>query len=448
MLSCGSPPAQYSRNGVGGTGNIALNGDDESGIGGTGKPVPNGVGGTGKPIPNGVGGTGKQLANGLGGTGKRNDGVGGTGHQGSRSGLGGTGQIAKSSGLGGTGIIGEVTGFGSIFVNGIEVEFSDQSEIQADNITNNNIQPEIGNIVEILAHRVGDETFAKKMNIRHEVVGPVDSVNIKQRRFSIIGQIIKLNNPKLRLPNVGQMIAVSGMRDHRGIIYASHINVSKSKSIWLIDQIASNRANTLKLGRSNIYTKQANYYKVGDTIRVRASYQNGKLVADEIYSNKAFGKQVQHMVLQGFIRRGNRNNYQIGNIQFSTRSARIRQILKQNRGRWTRIEVNRNQIGLWEVEQFIGNNSIIRGSTRPTPMNIGARQGYQQNRNTRSTARQQFNKSITDNPTTPSGTGDANQPSTSSPMMPSPMMPAPMPDSGGGGSTDPMPRPMRPFGRF
>ncbi len=428
LLSCGSAP-QYARNGVGGTGNIALNGDDESGIGGTGKP-----------IPNGIGGTGKQLANGLGGTGKRNNGVGGTGHQGSRSGLGGTGQIAKTSGLGGTGIIGEITGFGSIFVNGIEVEFSDQSEIRADNIASNNIQPEIGNIVEILAHRVGDETFAKTMNIRHEVVGPVEAVNVQQRRFAIIGQIIKLNNPKLRLPKVGQMIAVSGMRNHRGIIYASHINVSQSKSIWLIDQIASNRANTLKLGRSNIYTKQANYYKVGDTIRVRASYQNGKLVADEIYSNKTFGKQVQHMVLQGFIRRGNRNNYQIANIQFSTRSARIRRILQQNRGRWTRIEVNRNQIGLWEVEQFIGNKNIIRGSSRAPQASRSLRR---QNRNTRSTARQRFNKSMTDEPTTSTqsgNTGDSNQ-------MPSPstMMPAPLPDSG---STD-IPRPiMRPFGRF
>ncbi|VAW92407.1 hypothetical protein MNBD_GAMMA22-338 [hydrothermal vent metagenome] len=412
ILSC-STPTQYSGNGVGGTGNIARGGDDESGIGGTGNP-----------IPNGVGGTGKQLASG--------------------GGLGGTGQIAKASGLGGTGIIGEVTGFGSIFVNGIEVEFNNQSEIQSDNTVNNNVQPEIGNIVEILAHRVGDETFAKKMNIRHEVVGPVSAVNIKQRRFSIIGQIIKLNNPKLRLPKVGQMIAVSGMRDHRGIIFASHINQTNSKSIWLIDQIARSRANTLKLGRSTVYTDQASNYSVGDIIRVRASYQNGKLVADEIYSNKAFGNQVQHMVLQGFIRRGNRNNYQIGNIQFSTRSARTRQILKKNRGRWTRVEVSRNQIGLWEVEQFIGNRTLIRGSARPNSAAIDAQRLYQQDINTRSTARQRFNKSK-DAPqiSYPSGTSGTTTPSPST-MMPN----MPIPDSGDSNDEqNSSPFQMRPFGR-
>ncbi|MFV2059223.1 MAG: hypothetical protein ACC653_00985, partial [Gammaproteobacteria bacterium] len=351
LLSCGSP----HHNGVGGTGNIAVNGDDESGIGGTGKPVPN----------SGVGGTGKQLA-GLGGTGKKSsDGMGGTGHKG--SGLGGTGQIADS-GLGGTGIIGEVTGFGSIFVNGIEVEIVDSSEIRTDNKVNDGIDPGIGDIVEILAHRVGDETHAKKLNIRHEVVGPVSSVNIKQRRFTIIGQDIKLDNPQLKLPKTGEMIAVSGLRDHRGVIHATRVTKSKSKSIWLIDRIANNKSNTLKLGRSIIHSEQANYYRIGDVIRVQANYKNGKLYAKQIYSNKAFGNQVNHMILQGFIQEGNRNNYRISNVQFSTRSVRDRSTLKQNRGRWARIEVRRNQVGLWEVEQIINDSNLRRGSTASRQM--------------------------------------------------------------------------------
>jgi len=336
LLSCGSP-TQYSDSGVGGTGNIALG--DESGIGGTGKQLSNA----------GVGGTGQQLS-GLGGTGKKLDG------------LGGTGQIANTSGMGGTGIIGEVTGFGSIYVNGIEIEIVNNSEIRSDNKVNKSITPGIGDIVEVLAHRVGDETHARKINIRHEVVGPVDSVNVKQRRFTIIGQNIQLDNPQLQLPKSGDMIAVSGLRDQRGIIHATRVSLSKSKSVWLIDRIANNKSNTLKLGRSLIKTEHANYYRIGDIIRVRANLKNGQLFAEEIFSNQAFGNQVQHMILQGFIQEGNRNNYQIGHVQFSTRSARLRAELKQKQGRWTRIEIRQNQVGLWEVEQFIDNTSLIRGS--------------------------------------------------------------------------------------
>jgi len=373
ILSCGSP-TQYSHNG------------DESGIGGTGKQVA-GLGGTGKR--DGVGGTGHS---GVGGTGKRN-GVGGTGH----SGVGGTGQIARTSGVGGTGIIGEVTGFGSIFVNGIEVEFAKDSKIYSDNKISNSseaLKPSIGDIVEILAHRVGDETLAKKINIRHEVVGPVESINIKRRRFTIIGQTISLNNPKLHLPELGQMIAVSGLRDSRGVIHATRLTLSKSKSVWLIDEIANNRGNTLKLGRTVIKTAQANRYRKGQVIRVRASYRNGQLFAEQIYTHHAFGNQVQHMVLQGFIRRGNRNNFEIGSIQFSSRSARIRSLLKQKPGIWTRIEVSRNRVGLWQVEQLINSSNMIRGSITPPLSSIETQQMFNQESNSESRAREHFNKSL------------------------------------------------------
>ncbi len=425
ILSCGSP-TQYTDNGVGGTGNVALAGEDESGIGGTGKAVPNA----------GVGGTGKQVASGLGGTGKKTDGMGGTGYQDNKSGLGGTGQIADASGVGGTGIIGEVTGFGSIFVNGFEIEIVKDSEIRTDNKVNKTIKPEIGDIVEILAHRVGDETQAKKMNIRHEVVGPVESVNMNRRSFTIIGQSIKLNNPELRLPKLGEMIAVSGMRDQRGIIHATRVSLSKSKSVWLIDRVSNNNSNTLKLGRSFIQTKHANKYRKGDVVRVRASYKNGKLFANEIFSNQAFGNQVSHMVLQGFINKGNRNNYKIGNVQFSTRSIQVRSQLKQHNNRWVRIEVRRNSVGLWEVEQFINDTNLMRGNLTPHHSNIKMQQMYNHKSNSPSSARQRFNRSLSDDMKSPtrnhhspannstggmkSPTGDSNKPMPNMPAMPKP----------------------------
>ncbi len=455
-LSCGTDP-EYADNGVGGTGNVAFNGDDESGIGGTGKPVPNsglggtgkqvagGLGGTGKSSANsGLGGTGKQVAGGLGGTGKSsaNSGLGGTGKQ-VAGGLGGTGKQLANSGLGGTGIVGEVTGFGSIFVNGIEIEINNNSQIQSDNVVNVNVQPKIGDIVEILAQRVGDETYAEKINIRHEIVGPVDSINIKRHQFTIVGQSIRLNSPTMRLPKLGQMIAVSGLRDPFGTIHATRLSLSNSKSIWLIDTVVSSTANRLRLGRTYVLTNKASRYRKGDVLRVRASYRSGKLYAEKIYTDQAFGNKIQHMVLQGFINRGNRNNYKIGNVQFSTRSARIRSHLARNYGRWTRVEVQRNRIGLWQVEQFIGNSSLTRGSQLPLPMNNRNRLNKQKNSTTQSLGRQRFNHSISDdayptttNPqsgTTNQTTGSETTNGSTPPMTaPDPVQNTPSPNSSGG----------------
>ncbi len=490
-LSCSTDP-EYARNGVGGTGNVAINGDDESGIGGTGKRVPNsglggtgkqvasGLGGTGQSVPNsGLGGTGKQVAGGLGGTGQSvpNSGLGGTGKQVAgglggtgqsipNSGLGGTGkQLANASGLGGTGIVGEVTGFGSIFVNGIEIELNKDSQILSDNIVDYHLQPEIGDIVEILAQRDGDETYAEKINIRHEIVGPVQSINIKRRQFTIVGQSIRLNNPKLRLPKLGQMIAVSGLRDPFGTIHATRLNLSNSKSIWLIDTVVSNTANRLRLGRTYVQTPNANKYRKGDVLRVRAIYRSGKLYAEKIYADQAFGNKIQHMVLQGFINRGNRNNYKIGNVQFSTRSAKIRSHLARNYGRWTRVEVQRNRIGLWEVEQFIGNSNLNRGHQTPFKLNNQNRFKNKQNTRSQSRGRQRFNSSISDesyqgnNTQSGDSQGNTEQTGTSMPITPPitvPGSPMTQPNMGGsdsgGNSTAPVPvttpPPMRRPGPF
>ena len=48
------------------------------------------------------------------------------------TGLGGTGMLANTdtddgNGLGGTGILGKITGYGSIFVNGIEIEYDNET---------------------------------------------------------------------------------------------------------------------------------------------------------------------------------------------------------------------------------------------------------------------------------------------------------------------------------
>ena len=50
--------------------------------------------------------------------------IGGAGISSHEGGIGGTGISSHEGGIGGTGIVGMITGFGSIFVNGLEVQYS------------------------------------------------------------------------------------------------------------------------------------------------------------------------------------------------------------------------------------------------------------------------------------------------------------------------------------
>jgi len=96
-------------------------------------------------------------------------------------GLGGTGMLAATdseagSGLGGTGILGKITGFGSIFVNGIEIEYDNETAFTIDGKTAVSQQLEIGDVVEVLTTDANKYTQARVINLRHEVIGKVESV--------------------------------------------------------------------------------------------------------------------------------------------------------------------------------------------------------------------------------------------------------------------------------
>ncbi len=114
----------------------------------------------------GIGGTGQKLADkGIGGTGKKINETG--------SGLGGTGRqmAATGAGLGGTGdklelpqdavlqVYGRITGFGSICVNGIEIEYKDDTPVEKEGEALSPDGLKIGQIVSLVAERHGGGLF-------------------------------------------------------------------------------------------------------------------------------------------------------------------------------------------------------------------------------------------------------------------------------------------------
>ncbi len=133
------------------------------------------------------------------------------------SGLGGTGMLATTgsdtdNGLGGTGIIGEITGYGSIFVNGIEIEYNDETPFTINGNTASPQQLNIGDVVEVLTTDSGNYTFARVINLRHEVIGVVESVDPETFSFTVSGQTVIQSADKNIQPEIGKTVAVSGFR--------------------------------------------------------------------------------------------------------------------------------------------------------------------------------------------------------------------------------------------
>ena len=144
-------------------------------------------------------------------------------------GLGGTGMLANTgSGMGGTGIIGEITGYGSIFVNGIEVEYDNDTAFTINGETAAPQQLEIGDVVEILTTDANVHTQAQIINLRHEIIGRVESVEPHTYSFTINGQSIIQSIEKSTIPEVGTTVAVAGFRIDEQTIISTRITPAET----------------------------------------------------------------------------------------------------------------------------------------------------------------------------------------------------------------------------
>ena len=149
-------------------------------------------------------------------------------------GLGGTGMLANSgSGLGGTGIVGVITGFGSIFVNGIEIEYNNKTPLTVDGKSSSDRQLAIGDVVEVLTVDNKQHTDARIINLRHEVIGKVESVNPATSSFTVLGQTVLQNADNTPLPKTGNTVAVSGFRLNNKTIQATRVTLSNQQQSLL-----------------------------------------------------------------------------------------------------------------------------------------------------------------------------------------------------------------------
>ncbi|NOQ89368.1 MAG: hypothetical protein GQ549_00310 [Gammaproteobacteria bacterium] len=151
-------------------------------------------------------------------------------------GLGGTGMLANTddgSGLGGTGILGEITGYGSIFVNGIEIEYDNETAFTINGETTAPQQLKIGDVVEVLTNDGKQHTQARKINLRHEIIGVVESVEPQTYSFTVQGQSIIQAIDKLTMPEVGTTVAVAGFRMDEKTILSTRVTAAETGQVLL-----------------------------------------------------------------------------------------------------------------------------------------------------------------------------------------------------------------------
>ena len=151
-------------------------------------------------------------------------------------GIGGTGaptiQLAER-GIGGTGIIGVVTGFASICLAGREVALPAGVPIEIGGVPADPRALRAGQVAAIEASGDGGTLTARRIEVRYEVSGPIESVTAD--RVQVAGQTVLLGpDTWLRTPPaLGQWVAVSGLRNATGAIVATRLDLVSTRTVLI-----------------------------------------------------------------------------------------------------------------------------------------------------------------------------------------------------------------------
>ena len=238
----------------------------------------------------GIGGTGHGQG-GIGGTGHTNPpgGIGGTGHSAPTGGIGGTGHNLEGGGIGGTGwkvsvqsgntqILGVITGFASVCVNGVEVQYDQNTLVESDGQTGGLQSLQVGQLVSVSATGRGQEVSAQKISILHALSGPVTKVDSAQGIVHVMGQMIDISNAvQARSPiKIGDNLRVSGLAKPNGIVQATRIEKAPANAQSFINKALLPDNNALGIKVQGVHNLTTN------TVRIKGDWNGSALVAKQI----------------------------------------------------------------------------------------------------------------------------------------------------------------------
>ena len=249
-------------------------------------------------------------------------------------GIGGTGGPApgpaiSDRGIGGTGIVGVVTGFGSVFVNGLEIAYNASTPLTVDGVKDSDAALRVGQVAAIVAS--GDHGLhAVSIDVRHEVSGPVTSVDAGNGMLVVAGQRVAIDSGTAGLQDAGvqrgsgslqgpggsgglqavhpgDWVAVSGLREPDGVIAASRIDQRQPGAV-LVRGTANPASGGWQVGELPVRPPNGANIAPGASITARGTLVDGRLSVatadpDVLSSDPAafFGRRVQRMVIESYV---------------------------------------------------------------------------------------------------------------------------------------------------
>lgn len=220
-------------------------------------------------------------------------------------GIGGTGKYSdpEDRGLGGTGktaVIGTITAFGSIWVNGIEIEFNQDTEIKMDGQNSNNQALRLGQQVQVLASQNNEDWYAETILIDHALIGRlaldtnqtwnIQGVNI-EKDPNIPGEW-----PDLK-PN--DYVKVSGYFDQH-VFYATDITPAIDNGTWKVSApVTLTKTGEWTLGKHELPSEVLDA-KSEETITLEGSYttSGNRLARIYYHKNIPFAQQSRHYIVE------------------------------------------------------------------------------------------------------------------------------------------------------
>ncbi|ACA20450.1 putative exported protein of unknown function [Methylobacterium sp. 4-46] len=152
---------------------------------------------------------------GAAGDGIRDQGIGGTGTR--------PGDEEGDRGIGGTGVIGTIRAFGSIVVNDLRIAYAPDVPVAIDGRPATASDLRLDQVVQVVARAGEAGVSAARIDVVHEVVGPVSAVG--RGRLTVLGQsVVTAGAAAARSWRLGERVAVSGLRRPDGRIAASRVD--------------------------------------------------------------------------------------------------------------------------------------------------------------------------------------------------------------------------------
>jgi hypothetical protein len=242
---------------------------------------------------------------------KNGDGIGGTGITTAQvntrgDGIGGTG-ISH----GNTGVLGTITGFGSILVNGLKLDFDHTTKVVTDGKPTTLEALRVGQIVQGVARNANGKLDLDTLEIQHVVTGPISAIDHSGETITVLGQRVRLNlagNKEdigaFRTLQVGDHVAVSGLRQADGLIVATRVDETRGEERIMLRGIAAAvTTSSVRIGDLDIpLVAGSPAPRTGERVFVAGRMINGVFTPAMMTTSGplAFGQDVRDVSLEAY----------------------------------------------------------------------------------------------------------------------------------------------------